>query len=426
MIGPTNAGEGVDSTLYDRLGGDAFMDDLIWTYFDEIVEHSDLKSFFKNVPLVAMRVHFRKFFKVVFGTKDEKPNEDDLFGHLLKAHTRLFRELGLDETHFDIIVVCLLECLGTFQVSQALIDECEALIRPLRIVFEYGAQLAREEKERGSEQLAAMPPATMATFQTQEPASLPVVPSCVIPAWLPKALGRYATANTVRKLTCELSNQFAANDAAIADTFLDQPYLHHHPYLLALLQLAFLPEESGAVETKRLLDVLIYPRGPDHSRLSRRLFDRMIDQFVLACAKLGMPGYQSRAAQQKLRSHRSSFSRKTVKVGGATTPHALSKTTKKARGSKSGLGKSNKHEKRGRHCDQLGNSSVTSISSFTSSEFCIDSESASSAEVLLNTFGPAMAVEAKENISHPSHSLLQRIFGKPRKAERRQSVPPAC
>ncbi|CAB9528572.1 whole genome shotgun sequence (Partial), partial [Seminavis robusta] len=342
------------ATLYERLGGDAMMNIMVWSFFDELVEHPDMKPFFKNIAMVAMKTHTVKLFKVMFGTDEEQPDDENLREYLLRTHTRLFRDLGLDAGHFDTLAGCFVEGLQSFQVSQDLIDECVALMAPLRVVFEYGAELAKKEKEMDPEELKKLPWASAKTIGTEEPAVLPTLASIDIPDWLPTALaGKKATKHTVREWTCELTDRFGAEgDSEIADTFLDQPWVDHHIFCVSFLQLAFLPDDIGVAHRQNILEIVMYPRGRDCARLSRHLFDRMITQFALACQKLGMLTHHSKPAEEKLLTYRSAFAGKTVKVGGATCPHILSKTYEQhmemvmAQERESSMRKSSKKKKR--------------------------------------------------------------------------------
>jgi hemoglobin len=177
-------------TLYERLGGDAFINMMVCSFFDEIVENPKLKPFFKNISLAVLKTHQVKLFRVIFGVDEEKPEEGDLLEFMLRTHTHLFRELGLNETHFDMVANCFVQGLQSFQVEQNLIDECVAFLVPLRIVFEYGAKVASQEKTMNPEQLKPLPLASTKTIGIDVPAILPEYSKIEISDWLPPALGK--------------------------------------------------------------------------------------------------------------------------------------------------------------------------------------------------------------------------------------------
>ena len=85
----------IQPTLYERMGGDAMMNLVVWSFFDELLEEPKLAPFFKNTALTALKTHAVKLFKIMCGSEDEQPEEEALLEYMLRTHTRLFRE-GLD------------------------------------------------------------------------------------------------------------------------------------------------------------------------------------------------------------------------------------------------------------------------------------------------------------------------------------------
>lgn len=314
------------TTLYDRLGGDAVVPALAISFLDELVETPVLKPFFKDVSVFALKTHQVKLFRVVFGKEDEKPDEGEFFDFMLKTHTRLFRD-DLNETHFDLTMECFEAACRTFRMHQTMIDECMAILLPLRAVFEYGAKIAAQEKDMNAEELTKLPVASSTTIGTETPVRLPEYSKVDIPDWLPEALGGSTTdPSIVRAWTCELTDCFGPEgDAKIAATFMDQPYMDHHVYLVAFLELAFLPDDVPSDFRKEILNVVKFPRGYDKPPLSRALFKRMIDQFVSICDMKGLPRSAALNAEKKLHSYRHEFAEKTCKADGVNGPHILRK-----------------------------------------------------------------------------------------------------
>ncbi|CAB9510795.1 truncated hemoglobin GlbN [Seminavis robusta] len=312
-------------TLYDRLGGDAFINLLVCSFFDEIVENPDLQPFFVNISVSALKTHQVKLFRVIFGNENEKPEEEDLLDFMLRTHTRLFRELGLGPTHFDMVASCFVQGLQTFGVDKEIVDECVAILVPLRIVFEYGEKVAQREKIMDEHIKKALPLASPKTMETDAEVVLPEYSKIKIPDWLPETLEKKSTTGVVRAWTCDLTDRFGdEGDAQIADTFLDQPYMDHHVYLVAFLQLAFFPDEGvDAKHRRRIMEIVMYPRGRGNAKLSRELFDRMITQFLITSHKMGLSRHATDKAENKLRSYRSYFAKKTTIVGGVDAPHIL-------------------------------------------------------------------------------------------------------
>jgi hemoglobin len=313
-----------ETTLYDRLGGDEVITLLTISFFDEIVENPDLSRFFKHISVSALKSHQVKLFRVIFGKEEEKPDPDDVLDFMLKTHTRLFRDYGLDGSHFDMVANCFVQGLQTFQVDQPTIDECVAILVPLRAVFEYGTKVAEKEKGLNAAQLKKLPLASAKTIGTEIATTLPEYSKIDIPAWLPQALGKCSSQSVVRAWTCDLTDRFGADgDREVADTFMDQAYMDHHVYLVAFLELAFLPEYIQGEERTKTLNLVLYPRGRDKAPLSRRIFDRMIDQFLITCNNMGMSQGAANLAKQKLHTVRPSFAKKTFKANGINGSHVL-------------------------------------------------------------------------------------------------------
>jgi truncated hemoglobin YjbI len=317
------------TTLYERLGGDEVVTLLTIAFFDEIVENPDLSRFFKHISVSAFKSHQVKLFRVIFGKEEEKPAPDDLLDFMLKSHTRLFRDFGLDETHFDLVANCFVQGLQSFQVDQPTIDECVAILVPLRVVFEYGAKVAAKEKAMDATQLKKFPLASAKTIGTETPATLPEYSKIDIPSWLPQALGKRSSQSIVRAWTCDLTDRFGADgDRYIADIFMDQAYMDHHVYLVAFLELAFLPESIKGEERTNILNLVLYPRGRDKAPLSRRIFDRMINQFLVTCDAMGMSQGAASLATHKLSAFRPNFAKKTFKANGMNGSHVLRRRQK--------------------------------------------------------------------------------------------------
>lgn len=330
MGGPTPTPDNTKKTLYDRLGGDEAIKLVTDAFFDEVVEHDKLNAFFDGVSTSALKSHHVKFFRIVFGNQDNKPPDKDVTDFMMRTHIRLFREMGLDETDFDLFCSCFIQGLKIVQVDHALIDECVVLIAPFRAVFEYGGNVAKKEKTMTKEELQTLPNTSYETFGTDEPVVLPEYSKIEEPQWLSETLKKQSNTGNVRDWTSDMTDKFGPQgDVKIADTFLDQPYMDHHVYLVAFLHLAFFPEDVDKSRRAEILDIVKFPRGHKHAPLSRELFDRMIIQFRLTCHMMGMSNFAVSEAEKKLLTYREKFSLKTKKVGGADAPHILLKNHKR-------------------------------------------------------------------------------------------------
>ncbi|CAB9523471.1 unknown protein [Seminavis robusta] len=95
---------------------------------------------------------------------------------MIRTHTHMFRDQGLNETHYDVAAHCFAEGLQTFQVDQGLIDKCMTILVSMRVVFEYGAQVAEREKTMSKEKMKTPPLASPKTIGTDQEVVLPEYP----------------------------------------------------------------------------------------------------------------------------------------------------------------------------------------------------------------------------------------------------------
>lgn len=327
--------DGKQKTLYDRLGGDNFAFLFTQSFFDEILENEELKPIFKHASISALKSHQVKLFRVIFGPKDERPDPDAFLDFMFQTHARLFRDSGLNEHHFDLVAAALVRGLKTFSVEQEELDEVLSILGPARAVFEQGAKVAQAEQDIVDPTLLDNLPIACAANIGEDPATmtLPTYAKVDIPNWLAPALAgkkKKYSQSIVRAWTCDLTDRFG-EDTRIADTFMDQPYMEHHVYLVYFLQLAFMPHNRlSREEIEHVRNKVKYPRGQAAAPLSQKLFDRMVRKFKDCCRERDFPVPKIAAAVDRLYTHRTVFAEKTRKVGGITRAHILRKTPPEA------------------------------------------------------------------------------------------------
>lgn len=122
--------------LLDRMGGEAALEAVVEEFYVRLIGDPKLKHFFEGVNMRKLKRHQRGFLKVAF---TKIPDSIDVPMLLLKKHERLFSEMSLDETHFDLVAAHLIETMQSLGLKQTLIDEAVAIVAPLRSVFEAGA-----------------------------------------------------------------------------------------------------------------------------------------------------------------------------------------------------------------------------------------------------------------------------------------------
>lgn len=266
--------------LYDRLGGEPKVNEMTRKFFEHIgKEQALMEQFFVNVPVPAIQLHQGKFFKVLFGPEEERCSPDELLDYMVATHVRLFRDLGLNETHFDIVATCFIKALQDVGFTQDEVDECVAIVGPLRLAFQYGAQVAKQEKHMSVKKMSfdELPTATMDTMRAKQAAKLP--PQVPPPdESLVKILG--GDREQVRAWTCALTQRFVVQDEVLSETFAAIPYLEMEPYLHIFLLYAF-GGRSSELGARIVLRKLRFPLGLAQAKyqLTRVFFRRMVEHF---------------------------------------------------------------------------------------------------------------------------------------------------
>ncbi|KAL3936763.1 MAG: hypothetical protein SGBAC_007984 [Bacillariaceae sp.] len=124
--------EDMDKSLLFRLGGEDALEAVIEVFFKGILQDDLLLPFFENTNPALLKVHQKKFFSLAF---TEFPADFDPKAYIIQRHYRLFAK-GLNETHFDRVVVHFVAALSGMWVDQELIDETKRRVGPLRAIFE--------------------------------------------------------------------------------------------------------------------------------------------------------------------------------------------------------------------------------------------------------------------------------------------------
>lgn len=125
------------STLLERLGGVDAVRTAIDELYVRLTTDKKLKFFFEGANLSKIKIHQLHVMKLAF---TEIPKDVDVQALMLEKHQRLFREKGLNATHFDFVAKHFVGALEHLGVNQELIDEAVGVIAQLRPVFEQGAK----------------------------------------------------------------------------------------------------------------------------------------------------------------------------------------------------------------------------------------------------------------------------------------------
>jgi hemoglobin len=111
-----------DSSLYERLGGEAAITACVGMFYDRIMGDPKLSPFFDDLDMDKQINKQIAFMTMAFGGPHEYSGRD-----LRTAHARLINR-GLDEGHFALVAGHLQATLETLSVPRPLIDEVLTLV----------------------------------------------------------------------------------------------------------------------------------------------------------------------------------------------------------------------------------------------------------------------------------------------------------
>ena len=142
-------------SLYERLGGVEAVRAVVNDFYERLVADEKLSKFFDDVKVSALKIHQLEFLKIAF---TDIPEDLDVIALMIEKHAALFREKGLNAEHFDLVAGHLVGTCKDMGVADELIDEAVAIVVPLRVAFEqgaemYGGTIQEETKEAGPDSL---------------------------------------------------------------------------------------------------------------------------------------------------------------------------------------------------------------------------------------------------------------------------------
>ncbi len=115
------------SSLLERIGGEVAVDAVVNSFYDKVFSDKVLAPFFANTDFVKQRARQSKFLVQFMDGKMPTANE-----YMRNAHRKYVKEMGLNETHFNIVAGHLVGTLKEFNVPQNMIDEVVTAVVSLR------------------------------------------------------------------------------------------------------------------------------------------------------------------------------------------------------------------------------------------------------------------------------------------------------
>lgn len=116
-----------DSTLYEKLGGQAAVDAAVDIFYRKVLSDDRVKHFFDGVDMDKQIAKQKAFLTFAFGGPNNYTGRD-----MRAAHKHLVEEKGLNDSHFDTIVELLGGTLKELGVADDLIGQVAAVAETTR------------------------------------------------------------------------------------------------------------------------------------------------------------------------------------------------------------------------------------------------------------------------------------------------------
>lgn len=135
--------------LLFKLGGKEMLKKVVEQFYNHLSSNEcEIHTFFQKTNIQMLKWHQYTFLSIAF-TNPEIICADnfDIQTTILKRHERMFRNDGLNEYHYDIMMKYLVVTLTEMKIEQIYIDEALGVLLPLRAVFQKGAILAQQHRQ---------------------------------------------------------------------------------------------------------------------------------------------------------------------------------------------------------------------------------------------------------------------------------------
>ncbi|CAJ1940224.1 unnamed protein product [Cylindrotheca closterium] len=130
--------------LIEQLGNENSYRVLVTKYCNHIRDNDDLTPFFGDIDTESLVKLEEEFLKAAFTTADGGSGR--MHRRVSRLHRKLF-DLGLDETHFDVLKEHFLDALNDFCLEDDAYEACSKDLDSMRYIFEENAR--KNAKRRG-------------------------------------------------------------------------------------------------------------------------------------------------------------------------------------------------------------------------------------------------------------------------------------
>lgn len=115
------------SNLLERLGGEPAVNAVVDKFYDKVFADKTLAPFFANTNFTQQRSRQKRFLIQLMSGQAKDPGT-----YMRNAHRKYVDEMGLNDTHFDIVAGHLVKTLREFNVPDPLIAEVGGALESLR------------------------------------------------------------------------------------------------------------------------------------------------------------------------------------------------------------------------------------------------------------------------------------------------------
>ncbi len=114
-------------SIFQRIGGDDAVESLVTLFLSRVFNDPNLRTFFSDISMAKQTEKQKSFLTMAFQGSSDDGDDGEL---LRESHARLL-PLGMNDTHFDLVIKHLKESMYEVNVAPALITEvidvCESM-----------------------------------------------------------------------------------------------------------------------------------------------------------------------------------------------------------------------------------------------------------------------------------------------------------
>ena len=114
------------ASLYERLGGETSVNAAVDIFYDKVLDDYRVNRFFARTDIEKQAAHLKAFMTVAFGGPNEYTGRS-----LRDGHARVVN-LGLNDSHYDVVLEHLEATLQQLSVPTELIAEVAVLVESVR------------------------------------------------------------------------------------------------------------------------------------------------------------------------------------------------------------------------------------------------------------------------------------------------------